>query len=85
MRYSENPHDKKKWDEKSKTKFMVYRFHASAPFYFFGLQRIDSDLITSPAPSSLPFYPLPQYYGPMGKDWIFDNNGLSGAGPLGPP
>ncbi len=29
--------------------------------------------------------PLPQYYGPMGKDWIFDNNGLNGAGPLGPP
>jgi hypothetical protein len=26
-----------------------------------------------------------QYYGPMGKDWIFDNFGLSGAGPLGPP
>jgi hypothetical protein len=29
--------------------------------------------------------PRPQYYGPMGKDWIFDNNGLNGAGPLGPP
>ena len=26
-----------------------------------------------------------QYYGPMGKAWIFDNKGLSGAGPLGPP
>eukprot|EP00291_Cryptomonas_curvata_P020978 CAMPEP_0172175402 /NCGR_PEP_ID=MMETSP1050-20130122/14206_1 /TAXON_ID=233186 /ORGANISM="Cryptomonas curvata, Strain CCAP979/52" /LENGTH=57 /DNA_ID=CAMNT_0012847497 /DNA_START=187 /DNA_END=360 /DNA_ORIENTATION=- len=32
-----------------------------------------------------PFDQEAQYYGPMGKDWIFDNNGLSGAGPLGPP
>mmetsp|Transcript_11259 Transcript_11259/g.31355 ORF Transcript_11259/g.31355 Transcript_11259/m.31355 type:complete len:86 (-) Transcript_11259:334-591(-) len=32
-----------------------------------------------------PFNQEAQYYGPMGKAWVFDNFGLSGAGPLGPP